>query len=251
MEEKIKILITDDSEMNLKLFEALVKSFGYDCTTAINGQIACDLVQTENFNMILMDIEMPVLDGKETLKKIKSNQNNIMPIIALTAHKNREKLLELINFGFNDCLVKPFSKNDLKNIILKFCKKESIVSISNIPIKSSSELFNLNYLRDISDNNETLLNQLIETFIKLVPSAIENMKKYYNTGNIELLYIESHKFASQLTLIGATKTSCYAATIEKLAKEKKDINQIEQLVENIENDCTIIIEELQSKLPFK
>lgn len=251
MKEKLKILITDDSEMNLQLFEALVKSFGHECATALNGQIACDLVQSESFDLILMDIEMPVLNGKETLNKIKSDQKNKMPIIALTAHKNNEIINDLINSGFDECLIKPFSKSDLNNIFLKFVNKKIPVSTPQVSINQINELYNLNYLRDMSDNDETLLIHLIETFIKLVHPTIKNIKNYYTTENFEALNIESHKFASQLNLIGAKRTSDYAATIEKFARAKENFNQIEQLIKNIENDSILILEELQTKFNFK
>ncbi len=118
-----KILVVDDIFSNRLLLSSTLESIGIESETVENGQKAIDSIQMEEFGMILLDIEMPVMNGIETAKYIReemSDAYNKLPIIALTAHNPEEYSDRINEAGFNEILSKPYSVDKLGNIIEKY-----------------------------------------------------------------------------------------------------------------------------------
>ena len=109
----MKVLVVDDSELNLKLAERELKQLDFDVTTVNNGQDAIEKVKDTNFNVILLDINMTNMNGEETLKHFKENSDFNVPVIALTADESVNAYNKYIGVGFSDYMVKPFKKSDL------------------------------------------------------------------------------------------------------------------------------------------
>ncbi|MDQ2084920.1 histidine kinase N-terminal 7TM domain-containing protein [Herbivorax sp. ANBcel31] len=115
------ILLVEDIAANRKLTAIIIKKMGFECETAVNGKEAVEMCQSKEYNLILMDCQMPVMDGYTGAKTIKGNSLNIKtPIIAMTANAlegDREKCLQ---FGMDDYLAKPIKKDNLENVIKKW-----------------------------------------------------------------------------------------------------------------------------------
>ncbi|MDX1908674.1 MAG: response regulator [Bacteroidia bacterium] len=106
---QVHILVAEDDEVNLLIAEHILGKRGYAVFTAENGETAARLVQEHTFDLILMDIEMPVMDGLEATALIRSTERGqVIPIVALTAHTLPEKLEKFKELGMNDYIVKPF-----------------------------------------------------------------------------------------------------------------------------------------------
>lgn len=119
-----KVLLVDDSTINLKVATQILKPYNFEITTAISGFEAIDKVNNENYDIILMDIMMPKMDGVETLQKLKEKENFITPVIALTADAIEGMDAKYISEGFNDYLSKPINKEELNRVINKYMKGE-------------------------------------------------------------------------------------------------------------------------------
>lgn len=117
-----KVLLVDDSEVNLKIVDKQLKSLSIDATTIDNGASAIDLVKTNDFDLILLDINMTNMNGVETLQKLKEIDGFNIPVIALTADDSLNAYKTYIEAGFDDYLVKPFLKSDLISHLEKFFK---------------------------------------------------------------------------------------------------------------------------------
>jgi len=103
------ILLVEDDEVNLLVAEHLLKRLGHTVITATNGEEAVEAVRKRPFSLILMDIEMPVMNGLDASKRIRELPDRAsIPIIALTAHVLPEKLAEIKEAGLEDYLIKPF-----------------------------------------------------------------------------------------------------------------------------------------------
>ena len=122
----IKILVVDDNDMNLLFTKSLLIKRKFDVETSNNGNDAIDKIKNDNFNIILMDLYMPEIDGYETTRKIRlldnENKKNI-PIIALTAAATIIEIDRCFKVGMNDYLIKPFEVEKLVNKILKLINK--------------------------------------------------------------------------------------------------------------------------------
>ena len=121
-----RILIVDDIFVNRLLLKEIIKKFSKNCFEAQNGKEAIEILQREELDVILMDIEMPVMNGLETTRYIREKFNfpkKNVPIIALTAYNPDLFFKECKEAGFNLLLVKPYNIDSLKRNIEEVCKK--------------------------------------------------------------------------------------------------------------------------------
>lgn len=117
-----KVLVVDDSSINLKVATQVLKPYNFELTTAISGFEAIEKVKEQTFDLILMDIMMPKMDGVETLKKLQEDKNFKIPTVALTADAIEGMDVKYISEGFSDYLSKPINKEELNRVINKYLK---------------------------------------------------------------------------------------------------------------------------------
>ncbi|MEO0900102.1 MAG: response regulator [Bacteroidota bacterium] len=116
-----RILIAEDEEINVMIAQHILSKMGFESVSVDNGESAVDMVKHETFQLILMDIEMPVMDGLEATPLIRQHPNGLnVPIIALTAHSLPEKLEQVKKVGMNDYLIKPFQEETFRPILEKY-----------------------------------------------------------------------------------------------------------------------------------
>ena len=118
----VRILLAEDNSINRKLVKAMLDKEGYQVDTVINGKEAVETFTTapEQFDLILMDIQMPVMDGKEATRIIREKGFNDIPIIALTANVMKGDREEFLSAGMNDYLSKPIKKALFSGMIKKW-----------------------------------------------------------------------------------------------------------------------------------
>jgi CheY-like chemotaxis protein len=120
------LLIVDDIFVNRILLKEIALEINCDCILAANGKEAIKALEIQKFDMVLMDIEMPVMNGLETTKYIRTKMKmpiSKMPIIALTAHNPNDFFDEFNSAGFDELVTKPYLINKIKEIVDKFCVK--------------------------------------------------------------------------------------------------------------------------------
>ena len=121
-----RILIVDDIFVNRLLLREIVKKFSEVCFEAQNGKEAIDILSKEDLDVVLMDIEMPVMNGLETTKYIRDKipaPKNKIPIIALTAHNPATFFDDYNDVGFNQLITKPYSVDNILKNIQQVCQK--------------------------------------------------------------------------------------------------------------------------------
>ncbi len=122
-DQNVKVLLCEDNRMNQVLAKEVLKRFG--CTTDIaeNGSIALEMMRNGVYDIVLMDIQMPIMDGYEASKSIRNELNLQVPIIAMTAHVMPNEKEKCIGYGMNDYISKPFKVENLYHIIEQFVLK--------------------------------------------------------------------------------------------------------------------------------
>jgi len=126
MEKELRILIVDDIFVNRLLIKEIIKKIQVHCSEAENGKQAIELLTHENFDLILMDIEMPVMNGLETTKYIREQfplPKCKVPIVALTAHNPLIFFNNFNDVGFDQLMVKPYSVDKVLTLIKEVCNK--------------------------------------------------------------------------------------------------------------------------------
>lgn len=116
---KPRVLVVDDFEELRQLIGIYISDMGLELDMAENGLIACEKAEKNDFDIIFMDIQMPVMNGIEAVAKLRA-RNFKKPIVALTAHVTAEDREKYLGNGFDDFLGKPFTEDELKSIFTKF-----------------------------------------------------------------------------------------------------------------------------------
>ena len=118
-----KVLIVDDNKINLKVASRLLENYKLDITTVESGALCIDKVNSDTYDLILMDDMMPNMSGVETLHKLKEIDGFAIPVVALTANAVTGMKEKYLNDGFDDYLAKPINRDELNNIVAKYLNK--------------------------------------------------------------------------------------------------------------------------------
>ncbi|MDP1747777.1 MAG: response regulator, partial [Bacteroidota bacterium] len=122
----LKVLVADDNEINQLLAQTILLKLGFEVDSAENGKIAIELLNKSTYDIILMDLKMPEMDGFEAAHYIRTQMlppKSIIPIIAITADVTKADLDLFKESGINDFILKPFDQTDLLNKIISLIKK--------------------------------------------------------------------------------------------------------------------------------
>ena len=251
----IKVLAVDDNEANLKLINALLLEQVNEVVLADNGMKALELCQSENFALIFMDIQMPVMDGISTLKAIRTNSyNEKTPIIAVTAHALSGEKEKMQKQGFNAYMTKPIDETMLSHIIYEYCDVNYFINNakqnSNITINSTS----IDQLTELTGNSakiidwplalkrtggkENLAKEMLAGLIKDLPENLKSIEKAQKEKNVSQLKSVIHKLNGACCYTGVPYLTAICQEIETQLKKEVPLAHLEpeflELVEQIE-----------------
>jgi len=218
---------------------------------AMNGQEAITRASDHHangqvFKVMLMDCQMPVMDGFEATKAIRASAypKNQIPIIALTANATHKDIEQCLACGMNDCIPKPFTPEDLYTKLTRFrskSKKDLTLKLENVPLK---KIVDLAYLRNISNDNQKFIDDMVAAFLDSIPKSIQDIKMNAKAGEWTELARAIHKIKPSLTLIGLHSSKEKALLLEGLAKQQKNIDQIPTLANNLCEELDNALREL-------
>ncbi len=251
----ISILVVDDNQLNREVFCDLVedKKNHVALTLAENGQKAIEALTLQDFDIILMDIQMPVMNGYEATKVIRSNpdfspKKRNTPIIAMTAHVLDGVAEKCLNAGMNDSISKPININALNQ------KIRSVLNLVNANTQSNSEpqeksntesLINLDNLKSISRNKPEKLKKYIDMFLKNIPIDLENLISSKNHQDWVSVKSYAHKIKGNLGYMGVTSIQKEILYLEQLDIEEIDESEINITTTVIEKEIMLILVELK------
>lgn len=226
----VRILIADDNRMNLELLSGLLSPTRMHVDTALNGKEVLTLVQRKNYDLIILDHMMPVMDGMETLKHIRQEDYcPDVPIIVLTANAVSGARTEYLDAGFDEYLSKPVERGQLYRTIKRFLPYDSFVETkeeTNEEIQENSErigiIKRLSFLNTESGmaycaDSEEFYFEMIKMYID--NDRTEELNEHFNNSNWEDYRITAHALKSTSLSIGADDMSAMAKEQEFSVKE--------------------------------
>lgn len=235
----LKILGVDDEEFNRYLLKVIFEKWGVDYREAKNGREAVKLASEQQFDLILMDVLMPEMNGIEAAGLILENNQNAL-IVAVSA-VNSESEIELFNAaGMHYFLLKPFSEQEL------FSKITSVLKI-NVD-KESGVDFPLNDLESITGGDNEFLKEMIRIFIRSSQSGIKNIRQNQNENNWDAVSEAAHKLAAPCKHIGASDLYVQIKKLEKCAGNRELLESMPELILWIEHKIDEINNSLTSIL---
>jgi len=173
------VLLAEDNADNQRLVSMYLKTFGATVTIANNGKEAIDKIKEDEFDLILMDMQMPVMNGIDATKYLRE-MGYTKPIVALTANAMKEDRTSFHQAGCNSFIKKPISQQEFKECIFKYLKEVEIIEEQKEPITSTILI------------DEPEMKDLIDRFIEKIPEYITRIKKSNDNRNWQELRENVH-----------------------------------------------------------
>jgi PAS domain S-box-containing protein len=250
--KNIKVLVVEDMPLNQLLMKTLLDDFGFERDIAANGKIALEKLQCKSFDIILMDLQMPEMNGFETTEFIRNKMNSKIPIIALTADVTTVDLAKCKAVGMNDYIAKPVDERVLYTKIVGLVKKPALPKYSGQDGKEETDRIkctDMNYLNHLTKSNPELMREMISLYLEQTPPLIKLMKQSLRDNNSQLLYSSVHKLIPSFSIMGISKDfEVMAKKIQEFAMTKGPLNGVEEMVFQIENVCTQACIELEEEV---
>lgn len=254
--EGIKILIVEDRPMNQKLVATMLEKKGWKAMVASNGQEALEILEKDDFSLILMDLEMPEMDGYEATKEIRKREKEkekkrAMPIIAMTAHDKEEYITKALEVGMESHIVKPIDTGILYTTIEENLKrmeeekkkeeeerekkereakaKEEEEVKEEKEKKKSEPPFDVKRVKEDLGGDEAVLQEMVQVFFKGFNEEFDNLHKAVKEKDSETTLKIAHSLKGELGNLRAQGAFVLAAQLVDMA-EKKDLNKAEDLL---------------------
>ena len=264
----INILVVEDIPLNQLLMKTLLEEFGFAMDIANNGKIAIEKLKHTSYDIILMDLQMPEMDGFETTEYIRNTLKLQLPIIALTADVTTVDVEKCKAIGMNDYISKPVDEKILYNKIIRYLKrskyekplhKKKEEDLATLQKKS----INLDYLRRVTKNNTEVITEIIEVYLDETPHLLQTMKEALSNKNWAELATAAHSIAPSFPTMGIAKEFELAAKqIQEYATglrddasnthpKKETMVVLTELVLKTEKVCKQAFIELKKELRLK
>jgi PAS domain S-box-containing protein len=250
--KNIKVLVVEDIALNQLLMKTLLDDFGFEHDIAGNGKIAIEKLQNKTYDIILMDLMMPEMNGFEATEYIRYEMNSQIPIIALTADVTTTDLQKCKNVGMNDYIAKPIDERQLYIKIIDLLKKPSLVedvTKKDDQIQIQEKCIDLTYMHIRTKSNPLLMKEMITLYLHQTPPLINNMKQSLQEKDWDSLYASVHKLIPSFSIVGIHKDfENIAKKIQEYASTRLHLNELEELVLQIENVCSQACQELEVEI---
>ncbi|MCA0429891.1 MAG: response regulator [Bacteroidetes bacterium] len=246
-----KILLVEDNEINQKLTSTILSLEGAKVTIAHNGEIALQLLQNLTYDLILMDIQMPVLDGISTSLIIRKELNCVTPIIAMTANVITGEKKVCLKSGMNDYISKPFSANDLIKIINKHIANSNLIDKEEFNNKTSNnkQHTSLKYLYEFSKGNKLFIKEMIELFLEQSPNDIDRLNVAVENYDFDTIKSIIHRLQTSLGFIGFDENILKELKqVEEWCLNKTNFSEIKKIIDDLINECKLAQIELKQGL---
>jgi CheY-like chemotaxis protein len=272
----LKILLVEDNPVNQKVAVNLLKKRGHTVAIANNGLEAIDKLGHEDFDIVLMDVQMPEMDGFETTKIIRDPlspvKNHNIRIIAMTAHAMKGYRERCIEGGMNDYISKPLNKEDMLDKIegiqkiplnppfskgdlnfpplIKGAGRPSEAWVGGFEKAFSEEIIDRKYLLNNFEEDRESIKKIFDAFMEDIPQTMEDIQKAMSIGDTELLSRKAHFIKGGAGNIGANILRETASALEKAA-EDGNIEKAGKLYKKMEYELNRVLKEISNfQLPI-
>jgi len=248
------ILVADDTDVNQKLAQLILQKADYRVDVAANGRQAVESYQRDQHDLILMDIQMPIMDGHEATKRIrkwecglrKHTQNNSdpnsnfrspnvdfneVPIIAMSGNATAGRFDEILYPGMSDCIGKPLKPDLLLTVVRKWIHAGSKTQTHRILVndaaaadkRSEENQFPLDLQRAVQEflGRKDILAGVLHAFINSAGTKIDNLRRAVKVSDYSLIVSEAHAIKGAAANLTADKLARLAADLEQAAEQEQ------------------------------
>ena len=257
-----KMLLVEDNLINQFVAEQLLKSWEIEVEKAMNGLEAVEILKTAQFDAILMDIQMPEMDGFGATQVIRDLQSDILdhavPIIAVSADVFPETQEKAVRVGMNDFITKPIDQDELYQVLLKNCRempnidsaeaheaqqpeKEATLPMSD---PHSQGILNLDFIKENISDDPDFIRELLQIFKASNGVDMKEFTAASESDDLARLRGISHKLKSSFRSVGLAETASILESIEKKAKDGIVPDNLEDKVRRVQEHFQQASEEI-------
>lgn len=249
--KNINVLVVEDIALNQLLMKTLLDDFGFQCEMAANGQIAIEKLQNKTFDIALMDLHMPIMNGFDATEYIRKTLNLNLPIIALTADVTTVDLAKCKAVGMNDYIAKPVDERLLYTKIVGLAKKTG--NMKEIPVTKFAEIktskcIDLGFLNRRTKSNPLLMMEMISLYLKQTPLLLKIMKQSFQDKDWKSLHGAVHKIIPSFSIMGISADfENKAKKIQDFANNQHQADGMLELILELESVCLQACKELEEE----
>lgn len=209
----LKILLCEDNVLNQRLVRSVIQNFGFELDVASNGEEGIELLAQNKYDLVLMDLQMPVKDGYQTTDYIRSEMNSSIPIIAMTAHSLVGEQERCYKVGMNGYVPKPFKQS----VLLKAIKTAMTEEVDT----KRKRTVDFSFLDEMSSGDEDFKKEMIHLFLEKIPNQVEELDEAFKNDNHDAVKKLAHNMKSSLDIFMLEDLSQCASIIEEEASKNQ------------------------------
>ena len=251
--DKPLVLVADDDPTHQLVVQAILKKAGYRVLGASNGKTVLDLVADEQPDVVLMDCNMPGLDGYEVtqaIRKLESQGNGrVVPIIAVTGNTSAGDQEKCISAGMNDFLGKPFTRKQLNAVLAKYLvdsetipqSEDADAEESGTPAVDASVLNGLSKLQQ--ESGQDLVKRLVQVYLQSSRELVTRLRSAIESADAESIGTDAHALRSSSAKVGALKLADLCRTLGTAGRQG-DLSAAPALQQQIQREYEQVIKAL-------
>ena len=255
----VRVLLAEDNEVNIFLAQAIMEDWGFKLDVALNGLEAVQMVREHDYDVILMDIQMPELSGIDATQQIRELQDPKkakVPIIALTANALKGDAEKYLHAGMNDYLSKPFEEEVLFTKIAAMLpnkvtgQNEEKPGEIDVPeqVMEQEPLYSMEIIMKMSHNNPAFLNRARQLFVDTIPVSIRDMQEAAQVQEWQKVSALAHKIKSTIDTMKIDSLKEKVRFVESHAKELTNLSEVETTVEEICRIMMSVVEQVKADI---
>jgi two-component system, sensor histidine kinase and response regulator len=244
------VLLAEDNVVNSKLATTLLEKRGHTVVVTVNGREALEALERETVDLVLMDVQMPVMDGLEAMRAIRTKEQSTgghLPIIALTAHAMKGDRERCLAAGADDYVTKPIRIAELLAVMNRVTTGLAGLSPVAPATTAASDSIRLDTAAALSrvEGDRDLLEELVRLFMEECPGNLNEIRHAVDTGDADVLLRLTHTIKGAAMNLGALKVSDAASALEDHTRGG-DVANAAPLVENLVREIALLLPELDS-----
>jgi CheY-like chemotaxis protein len=236
LHREIKILVAEDNQINQRLIKYLLQQWKIDFDIASNGMEALALLEQkgDEYDIILMDIQMPEMDGYTATEKIRNDLHSTVPIIAMTAHALAGEKEKCLGAGMDDYLSKPLSEE----LLYKLINKHTQTSLQWRP-----SVIDLGYLQTLSKGDEIFEKDMIRSFSEQIPEELSELKAAIEQKDFKKIASVAHNMKSTVSYMGILQLTPLLQQMELESENQANLADINDNFVLIDTTCKRALKE--------
>ncbi|UTW66947.1 PAS domain S-box protein [bacterium SCSIO 12643] len=240
-----RILIAEDNSMNQMVVEATLEPYEMNLTFVENGAEAIDILQTEEFDLVLMDVQMPVMDGLQATQIIRDRLKMDIPIIALTANVIEGDERKYLNSGMNDFVPKPFEEYQIIGKLSLWLGVD--LELEPEKMDSADGLYSMDKLEQISRGSDAFIKKVVGIFIKETELTTGQFKEALEQHDFPEIKKVAHKMKPVIDQLSISSLTDEIRELEKWAEKGENVDRITTIIEKYCEVMNLISEDFQQK----